>query len=107
MRALRGRLVFAEAQIFGRLASVHMKRLSRLESLVGEVAIDQELGESLMFLKDRVITGGPRRVLASVGRVFIYTQMHVSRNLWVVSEACCMTGMVSCYPSFQSSFLLV
>ena len=74
MRALRGRLVFAEAQIFGRLASVHMKRLSRLESLVGEVAIDQELGESLMFLKDRVITGGPRRVLASVGRVFhLYT----------------------------------
>ena len=74
MRALRGRLVFAEAQIFGRLASVHMKRLSRLESLVGEVAIDQELGESLMFLKDRVITGGPRRVLASAGRVFhLYT----------------------------------
>ena len=56
------------------LQSVHMKRLSRLESLVGEVAIDQELGESLMFLKDRVITGGPRRVLASAGRVFhLYT----------------------------------
>lgn len=74
MRTLRGRLVFAEAQIFGRLTSVHMKRLSRLENLVGEISIDSELAESLKFLRDRVLTGGPRRVLSTVGRVFhLYT----------------------------------
>ena len=74
MRALRGRLIFAEAQIFGRLASVHMKKLSKLEHLVGEFPLDVELRESLTFLKDRIITGGPRRVLASIGRVFhLYT----------------------------------
>ena len=74
MRTLRGRLVFAEAQIFGRLTSVHMKQLSRLENLVGEISIDRELGDNLRFLRDRVITGGPRRVLSTVGRVFhLYT----------------------------------
>lgn len=43
MRTLRGRLVFCRAQIFGRLTSVHMKQLSRLENMVGEIQIDQEL----------------------------------------------------------------
>jgi hypothetical protein len=74
MRTLRGRLVFAEAQIFGRLTSLHMKQLSRLENLVGEISIDSDLAESLKFLRDRVITGGPRRVLSTVCRVFhLYT----------------------------------
>ena len=35
MRVLRGRLVFAAAQIFGRLNDVHVKQLSRFESMVG------------------------------------------------------------------------
>eukprot|EP00435_Cladocopium_sp_Y103_P010662 s4477_g2.t1 len=34
VRVLCGRIVFAEAQIFGRLAGIHMKRLGRLEHVV-------------------------------------------------------------------------
>eukprot|EP00435_Cladocopium_sp_Y103_P067161 s1265_g29.t1 len=74
MRALRGRLVFAEAQIFGRLTGIHMKQLSALEGLVGETDVDGDLLRSLLFLRNRVITGEPRKVLSEVGRVFhLYT----------------------------------
>eukprot|EP00435_Cladocopium_sp_Y103_P037885 s2024_g10.t1 len=74
MRALRGRLVFAEAQIFGRLTGIHMKQLCRLESMVGEALVDGELRDSLVFLRNRVITGLPRKLLSEVGRVFhLYT----------------------------------
>eukprot|EP00435_Cladocopium_sp_Y103_P025259 s2284_g6.t1 len=74
MRTLRGRMVFAEAQFFGRLTGIHMKRLSNLENIVGEADVDGELLRSLLFLRNRVIAGGPRRVLSEVGRVFhLYT----------------------------------
>eukprot|EP00435_Cladocopium_sp_Y103_P011956 s4954_g3.t1 len=74
MKALRGRLVFAEAQIFGRLTGVHLKQLARLENMVGEAVVDDELKRSLVFLRNRVLTGSPRRVLSEEGRVFhLYT----------------------------------
>eukprot|EP00435_Cladocopium_sp_Y103_P044001 s1511_g12.t1 len=74
MRSLRGRLVFAEAQIFGTLTGIHMKQLASLENMVGEVTIDGKLRDSLMFLRNRVVTGGPRHLHAEVGRVFhLYT----------------------------------
>eukprot|EP00435_Cladocopium_sp_Y103_P069804 s179_g34.t1 len=74
MRTLRGRMVFAEAQIFGRLTGIHMRKLSNLENIVGEADVDGELLRSLLFLRNRVITGGPRRVLSEIGRVFhLYT----------------------------------
>ena len=74
MRALRGRLVFAEAQIYGRLAGLHMQHLGRWEHAMGETAVDVELRASLEFIRDRVICGEPRMVDASNGRVFhLYT----------------------------------
>ena len=74
MRALRGRLVFAEAQIYGRLAGLHMQHLGRWEHAMGETAVDVELRASLEFIRDRVICGEPRMVDASHGRVFhLYT----------------------------------
>eukprot|EP00435_Cladocopium_sp_Y103_P037801 s2791_g10.t1 len=74
MRVLRGRLVFAEAQIYGRLAGVHMQESNRWEHAVGESQIDEDLRDSLLFLRDRIVLGGPRRVLADHGRVFhLYT----------------------------------
>eukprot|EP00435_Cladocopium_sp_Y103_P055201 s3147_g18.t1 len=74
MKALRGRLVFAESQIFGRLTGIHMKQLSRLEGMVGDVSVDGDLLKSLNFLRNRILTGEPRKVLADVGRVFhLYT----------------------------------
>ena len=74
MRVLRGRLVFAEAQIFGRIAGLHMQQLGRWEHAIGHSAVDPDLEESLTFLRNRIILGGPRRVLASHGRTFhLYT----------------------------------
>ena len=74
MRVLRGRLVFAEAQIFGRLTGIHMKQLSRFENLVGDAPVDNELKRSLIFLRDRVLCGEPRKLLSAVGRVYhLYT----------------------------------
>ena len=74
MRVLRGRLVFAEAQIFGRIAGLHMQQLGRWEYAVGHSSIDPELVESLSFLRDRIVLGGPRRVIADHGRTFhLYT----------------------------------
>jgi len=74
MRVLRGRLVFAEAQIFGRIAGLHMQQLGRWEYAVGHSSIDPELVESLSFLRDRIVLGGPRRVNSDHGRTFhLYT----------------------------------
>eukprot|EP00435_Cladocopium_sp_Y103_P032952 s285_g8.t1 len=74
MRSLRGRLVFAEAQIFGRLTGIHLKQLSKLEHMVGEAVVDGDLRNSLVFLRNRVITGQPRKLQSDVGRVFhLYT----------------------------------
>lgn len=74
MRVLRGQLVFAEAQIYGRLAGLHMQHLGRWEHAIGETAVDEDLKTSLEFVRDRVICGRPRVVDANPGRVFhLYT----------------------------------
>ena len=74
MRVLRGRLVFAESQIFGRLSGLHMQNLSRWEHAVGAAPIDVGLKVSLMFLRDRVVKGEPRTVDSGIGKVFhLYT----------------------------------
>ena len=74
MRVLRGRLVFAEAQIYGRLAGLQMQHLGRWEHAMGETAVDDDLRHSLEFVRDRVICGEPRIVDANRGRVFhLYT----------------------------------
>jgi hypothetical protein len=67
MRVLRGRLIFAEAQIFGKLAGLHMQQLGRWEHAIGNARLDEDLIHSLHFLKERVLLGGPRRVLADHG----------------------------------------
>lgn len=69
-----GRLVFAEAQIFGRLAGAHMRRFSHFEGVVGDAPLDDSLRNSLIFLRDRVLTGEPCQILADVGRMcHLYT----------------------------------
>ena len=80
-RVLRGRMVFAEAQVFGRLAGIHMKQLTRYEQAISESPVDEELRKGLLFLRDRVVTGGPRRVLSGVGRTFhLYTDAFVENG---------------------------
>ena len=75
MRVLRGRLVFAEAQTYGRLTGIHMQQLTRWEHAGGDAPLDDDdVRDSLVFLKERVVLGGPRRVIAELGRVFhLYT----------------------------------
>ena len=74
IKVLRGRLVFAEAQIFGRLTGVHMKQLSRFENLVGGTQLDDEVRRNLLFMRDRVLNAEPRKLLADVGYVYhLYT----------------------------------
>lgn len=74
MRVLHGRLVFAEAQIHGRLTGIHMQQLTRWEHAGGDAPLDDDVRDSLVFLKERVVLGGPRRVIAELGRVFhLYT----------------------------------
>ena len=74
MRVLRGRLIFTEAQIYGRITGIHMQKLAKWEHAIGDVAIDEETKSSLEFLRDRVLLGGPRCVVANHGRVFhLYT----------------------------------
>ena len=66
--------MFAEAQIYGRLAGLHMQHLGRWEHAIGETAVDEDLKTSLEFVRDRVICGRPRVVDANPGRVFhLYT----------------------------------
>ena len=81
MSVLRGRLVFAEAQIHGRLTGIHMQQLTRWEHAGGDAPLDDDVRDNLVFLKERVVLGGPRRVIAELGRVFhLYT------------DACCENG---------------
>ena len=65
--SLRGRLLFAESQVFGRQSKRAMKILSSRCAKCGRVFFDQELRDALILLRDRVVRGGPR-VVAAVRR---------------------------------------
>ncbi|CAE7247216.1 unnamed protein product, partial [Symbiodinium sp. CCMP2456] len=60
LECLRGRLQFAETQIFGRGAVQRMRVISRAMKRVGFVVFDDTMLEALLFLKDRVLHGPPR-----------------------------------------------
>ena len=64
LECLRGRLQFAESQVFGRGAVQRMRVLSRALKRVGYVVFDDSLTEALLFLKDRVLHGPPRALRA-------------------------------------------
>ena len=61
---LRGRLQFAESQVFGRGAAQRMRVVSKAMKLSGFVVLDDSLTEALLFLKDRVLHGGVRLLKA-------------------------------------------
>ena len=70
LRVLRGRLQFAENQLFGRAAGKHLKTLSRHAEMLGSGTVDSELTEALIYLRDRVILGPPRLLRAGTGQQF-------------------------------------
>ncbi|CAE7445083.1 unnamed protein product [Symbiodinium sp. CCMP2592] len=72
--SLRGRLLFAESQIFGRSASLHMRNLSHFCQKHGRLVVGASLRASLTFLRDRVVLGKPRCVDSSLRQVYhVYT----------------------------------
>ncbi|CAE7403450.1 pol [Symbiodinium sp. CCMP2592] len=64
LECLRGRLQFAESQVFGRGAAQRMRAISKAMKLSGFVALDDSLAEALLFLKDRVLHGEARMIRA-------------------------------------------
>ncbi|CAE7560207.1 unnamed protein product [Symbiodinium sp. CCMP2592] len=64
LECLRGRLQFAESQVFGRGAAQRMRAISKAMKLSGFVALDDSLTEALLFLKDRVLHGEARIIRA-------------------------------------------
>ena len=74
METLRGRLIFAESQVFGRLAKKALREVSRVIHGGGSNLVDIKLRDALTFLKDRILTSPPR--LVNCGRrdlIHIYT----------------------------------
>ena len=66
LTVLRGRLLFADNQIFGRRARQVFSVLSRACSRKKNTEIKDELLHALLFFRDRVIGGEPRQVRACV-----------------------------------------
>ena len=104
MKVLRGRLVFAEAQIFGRLTGVHMKQLSRFETLVGGAQIDEELKRSLRVIGSSM----PSRencwlMWAAYITCIQMPALKMEKGDWV---ECSSMGKEPCFPSSPKKCLM-
>ena len=62
LATLRGRILFADSQIFGRKSKQAMKVLSQACARTGSVSFNHDLSSALTCLKDRVLKGAPRLV---------------------------------------------
>ena len=88
MESLRGRLVFAEGQLFGRVAQRSLKELS-CAIASGSGAITDALRKSLVFLKDRVTSANPRVVACGPRRMMhLYTDASHESNYSGVGAVC-------------------
>ena len=69
-----GCLQFTLESSLPKVVAAHMRRFSHFEGVVGDAPLDDSLRNSLIFLRDRVLTGEPRQILADVGRMcHLYT----------------------------------
>ena len=74
LTSLRGRLHFAEGQLFGRRCFKHMKVISDRASAERAGPVDHELKQALLHMRDRVIQGKPRLVKSRLANVWhVYT----------------------------------
>ena len=72
--SLKGRLQFAEGQIFGRRSFMHMKLIGERALGEGKAELDQALRDSLEYMRDRVINGPPRQVTTRLSNTwFMFT----------------------------------
>lgn len=74
LEVLRGRLIFIESQIFGRVAHAALRVISSAINGAPFTRVDQDLRRALTFLKSRVLNDPPKE-LTSVHRnvIHIYT----------------------------------
>ena len=88
MESLRGRLVFAEGQLFGRVAQRSLRELS-CAIASGSGAVTEALRKSLVFLKDRVTTAHPRVVACGPREMLhLYTDASHETNYSGVGAVC-------------------
>ena len=88
MESLRGRLVFAEGQLFGRVAQRSLRELS-CAIASGSGAVTETLRKSLVFLKDRVTTAHPRVVACGPREMLhLYTDASHESNYSGVGAVC-------------------
>ena len=74
METLRGRLIFAESQVYGRLAKKALREVSRVIHGRGSNQVDEKLRDALVFLKNRILTSPPRLVNCErPGLIHVYT----------------------------------
>lgn len=73
--SLRGRLIWFESFIFGRVANLSLHVIGKRALDCGSnIAITAELKRALLFFKDRVVNGPPIEVCAAVGDVmYVFT----------------------------------
>ena len=81
----RGRLIFAENQVFGRMACKHMHCISRACRAKGLVRIHDDLAASLLYVRDRVVLGDARTVSAATRQTFssLYRCLPGKRKEWL------------------------
>ena len=70
LTSLRGRLLFCDNQIFGRMASLQLRVLSSYCDRRGQVRLDNSLKKALNFLRDHVALGPERIVHCSFRNCF-------------------------------------
>ena len=73
--SLRGRLAFAEGQLFGRGAQCALRVVgARGLSRSGSTYVDDSLSMALLWLRDRVLLAPPRRILSTLPRIwYVFT----------------------------------
>ena len=74
LSSLKGRLQFAEGQIFGRRSFMRVKLIGERALGEGKAELDQGLRDSLVYMRDRVLNGAPREVMTRLANTwFLYT----------------------------------
>ena len=67
---LRGRLIWFEGFMFGRIANLSLHAIGkRATSVGGDTRLDGELTRALKFFKSRILHGPPIEIRAALGQV--------------------------------------
>ena len=80
LASLKGRLQFAEGQIFGRRSFMRVKLIGERALGEGKADVDQA-HDSLAYMRDRVINGPPRQIMTRLANTwFLYTDACYEAN---------------------------